>query len=326
MRIAVVGATGLVGGKVLELLSGAEWSDHQVDAFATTANGRTVNLGDRSLPVQAMPDNAPEVDFAFLAVPNATAKHIVPIWIKAGVRIIDKSSAYRMDPSVPLVVPEINGHLITSDSFLIANPNCSTIQLAVAVEPLRKVFGLQQVRVATYQAVSGAGSEAVNAWREEVGGRIPSKSPFPEAIHGNVIPAIGTPDEKGWYTEERKVMEELPKILGQSDLKVTCTAVRVPVEIGHSEAVEITCEKEVNLDGVLSALAAMPGVTVLSEEVAKQTPLHAAGKDEVFVGRVRLDPYDPRTVHLWVVSDNLRKGAATNAVQILRRWMETVKP
>ncbi len=325
MRIAVVGSTGLVGGRILDLLSDAEWSGHQIDAFATTANGRTVNLGERTLPVQTTPDDAPEADFAFLAVPNNTARRIVPIWTKAGVRIIDKSSAYRMDPGVPLIVPEINGHLITRDTTLIANPNCSTIQLAIAVEPLRKAFGLERVRVATYQAVSGAGSEAVNAWREEVGGTAPEKSPFPQAIHGNVIPAIGAVDDDGWYTEERKVMQELPKILGQNDLKVSCTAVRVPVEIGHSEAVEATLGRDVKLDEAFDVLAAAPGVSLSRDPATGATPLQAANRDEVFIGRVRLDPHDPRTVHLWVVTDNLRKGAATNAIQILRQWIKTME-
>lgn len=324
MRIAVVGGTGLVGGRVLDLLSDAEWSGHEVDAFATTANGRTVDFGGRKLSVKALPDSAPEVDFAFLAVPNATAKHIVPLWTDAGIRIIDKSSAFRMDPNVPLVVPEINGDLITRDTALIANPNCSTIQLAVAVAPLRSAFGLEQVRVATYQAVSGAGSEAVNAWHEEVSGNTPKSSPFPEAIHGNVIPAIGTPDEAGWYTEERKVMEELPKILRQEDLRVSCTAVRVPVEVGHSEVVEVTLGKEASIEEILDALTSAPGVALNRDPAVGATPRQAANRDEVFVGRVRKDPFDPKTVHLWVVSDNLRKGAATNAIQILRKWINTI--
>lgn len=324
MRIAVVGATGLVGGYVLEGLSRQEWGEFELLPFATEGRGRSIELAGREFEVLSLPDTPPEVDFAFFAVPNETARALVPAWNASGIRIIDKSSAYRMAKGVPLVVPEINGDLITPDELLIANPNCSTIQLAVALRPLQEAFGLEQVRVSTYQAVSGAGTAAVDAWRDEAYSNDPVSSPFPRRIHANVIPMIGSANEAGWFTEEWKVMQELPKILGAPELPVTCTAVRVPVEVGHSEAVEVRLGREVSLDEVYEQLRDFPGISLTIDPDAAVTPLEAAGDDEVHVGRLRIDPHDSRSLHLWVVSDNLRKGAATNALQILSRWMESL--
>lgn len=297
MRIAVVGATGLVGGYVLGGLGLPEWEGHEVEAYATSGRGRFVEVAGRSIEVQALPDSVPEVDFAFLAVPNETARALVPAWTKAGVRVIDKSSAFRMADGVPLVVPEVNGDLISADTHLIANPNCSTIQLALALRPLQEAFGIEQVRVSTYQAVSGAGTAAVDAWRDEAYSNDPVESPFPRRIHANVIPMIGSVDGEGWYTEEKKVMEELPKILGLTGLPVSCTAVRVPVEVGHSEAVEVRLGQDVSLEEAVEVLASFPGISVQASLGEFMTPLEATGSDEVFVGRLRKDP---RTAVLFI--------------------------
>jgi len=324
MRIAVAGATGLVGGAVLDWLGQPEWAGTEVVPYATSGNGRTVMCGAQELQVQALPTEPPDVDFAFLAIPNDTARAIVPAWTKAGIRIVDKSSAYRLDPNVPLVVPEVNGDRITRETYLIANPNCSTIPLAVALQPLRKAYGIRRVDVATYQAVSGAGFEAVKAWQSEIKGAPLGNSPFPQQIHGNVIPAIGSADEQGWYTEETKVNLELRKILDDDSMAVACTAVRVPVMAGHSEAVVVKLGRETTIEEVLEVLGAEPALTLERDPRIPLTPLQSEGNDNIFVGRVRIDPFDRRRVHLWVVTDNLRKGAATNAIQILRRWIDVI--
>jgi aspartate-semialdehyde dehydrogenase len=301
-----------------------EWSGHDVYAYATHGGGRTVSVAGREIEVHPIPESPPDVDFAFLAVPNDTARILVSSWTEAGIRIVDKSSAFRMAGDVPLVVPEINGDLITEEQLLIANPNCSTIQLAMALFPLDRELGLNQVRVSTYQAVSGAGTSALDAWRDEAYSNDPVESPFPRRIHANVIPMIGSVDDEGWFTEERKVMEELPKILAKESLAVSCTAVRVPVEVGHSEAVEATFDTPVNLARVAELLDGTPEINLKLNPEEAVTPLEAAGDDLVHVSRLRVDPANPHSLHIWVVSDNLRKGAATNALQILSRWVNVL--
>jgi aspartate-semialdehyde dehydrogenase len=329
MRIAVLGATGLVGSVLMRLLGQGQWERHDVIPYASGRGGseRRVRRGTLQLPVRPLPDRVPEgFDAAFCALPSRAAREVVPAWTGEGVRVIDKSSLFRMEPGVPLVVPEVNGPLLDDhDGFLVATPNCSTTQLAVAVAPLRDAFGLERLSVATYQAVSGAGAGALEAWRAEGGGVRGADSPFHAPMHENVLPAIGSPDAEGHFTEEAKVARELPKILGGKPFPVACTAVRVPVETGHGEAVELTAGRELVLDEVREVLEGAPGLTLVRDPLGPVTPLDAAGRDDVLVGRVRLHPTDPRTLLLWVAADNLRKGAAVNALQILAGHLSEVR-
>jgi aspartate-semialdehyde dehydrogenase len=223
-----------------------------------------------------------------------------------------------MDPQVPLVVPEVNAAAAADrPKGIIANPNCSTIQMVVALEAIRQAAGLTRVVASSYQSVSGAGETGRDALRAETERGAADGSPFARPIAGNVIPQIGDFDGEGWTGEERKMIQETRKILSLPDLPVAATCVRVPVDVGHSVQVMAETERELSVDEARAVLAAFPGVVVADDAAGYPTPRETAGRDEVFVGRVRKDPFLPRTLHLWVVADNLRKGAATNAVQIV---------
>jgi aspartate-semialdehyde dehydrogenase len=236
--------------------------------------------------------------------------------VEAGAVVVDNSSAWRMDPAVPLVVPEVNADQVAERPLgIIANPNCSTIQLVVPLAALHRLAGLERVQVCTYQSVSGAGQRGVDAYRAELAGAPVEASPFPGPIAGNVIPRIGELGETGWTVEEEKMRAETRKILGLHRLPVTATCVRVPVEVGHAVAATVELGREVELREARDALAAMPGV-VMSPEGSDPLPIEAAGTDPIRVGRLRVDPDRPNVLHMWIVADNLRKGAATNAVQI----------
>jgi aspartate-semialdehyde dehydrogenase len=231
---------------------------------------------------------------------------------------VDNSSAFRMDARVPLVVPEVNPEAARErPRGIIANPNCSTILMVVALEAVRRAAGLRRVVATTFQSVSGAGETGREALAREVAGGAGGESPFPRPIAANVIPQIGGFDGEGWTEEERKMIHETRKILGLPDLPVAATCVRVPVEVGHSVQVAVETERELSVHEARAALAAFPGVRVAAGAEDFPTPRETADTDEVYVGRIRRDPYVPRTLHLWVVADNLRKGAATNAVQIV---------
>jgi len=326
-KIAVVGATGLVGKTLLKMLERKKWAAHELSFYATAKDGakRTVLFKGEEKEVQNAEHVPAQMDFAIFAIPNHASIDLVPKWKKAGVRIIDKSSVFRMEKDVPLVVPEVNGDLVNGKTFLISTPNCSTTQLAVALEPLRKAYGLEEVRVSTYQAVSGAGDAGREAWSYEVVGKNYIKSPFNKKIHGNVIPVVGSQDKNGYFSEETKLFYELPKILGTENLKVSATAVRVPVAVGHGEAVEVKLNQSVELEEIKDVLSSSPGLVYVDKQAEAPTPLECAGRDEVFVGRLRKNPWDSSTVLFWCVSDNLRKGAATNALQILDLWIKSVK-
>jgi aspartate-semialdehyde dehydrogenase len=222
------------------------------------------------------------------------------------------------------VVPEVNANEIPRDGLIVANPNCSTIQLAVAMAPLDKAFVLEDIHVATYQSVSGAGAEAVERWQLEVDGGIGGRSPFTAPIHGNVIPAIGEEDPNCYYTEELKLINELPKILGR-DLSISATAVRVPVAVGHSEAVQVQLAREASTSELVEVLQKAPGIHLRSRCDIPLTPREIEGTDVVYVSRVRPHPSRRDTFLLWIVADNLRKGAATNAIQVIEHWHENLQ-
>jgi len=323
-HIGVAGATGLVGKTLLEILELEKWDGHIVSFFATEKEGEQRFLEFRGekhpvLNIEEVPEN---IDYILSAIPNNAAEILVPKWNKAGIKVIDKSSVYRMADNVPLVVPEVNDSNITNDVNLIATPNCSTTQLAVVLKPLHDLYGMEEVRVSTYQSISGAGVRAVELWQDQMDETDIEDDDPTKWLEGNVIPQIGSLDESGNYSEERKLHLELVKIFGLDGLKVAATAVRVPVYAGHSEAVEVKFKKEVNLDEVNEVLENFPGITLEKDHTKSPTPLIAAGMDDVFVGRVREHPWDRQSLLFWCVSDNLRKGAATNALQILEKWIK----
>ncbi len=322
LRIALVGATGLVGLTALKVLDEQQLPPFELFPFASEQRaGSEVTCNGKSWTVQAVPHTPPEVDYALFTAPGNLARNLVPDWLKAGIRIIDNASVFRMAYGVPLIVPEVNAFRIQDANGLIANPNCSTIQLAVALAPLHRKWGLRRVSVATYQAVAGAGRDAVEDWKAEVEGKSPVHGKFPAHIHANVLPQIGEMDENGYNVEEVKLSQEMTKILELTNVPIAATCVRVPVEIGHAEAVEVQLADAPAIEDVLGTLERGSGIILHRKNESFPMPIDIAGQDPVHVGRVRRHPMLDDTYLLWVVADNLRKGAATNAVQILQRWI-----
>jgi aspartate-semialdehyde dehydrogenase len=316
-RVAVVGATGAVGRVMMALLRERSFPADEIVPFAsarsagTEIDGRTVQLLDESADLSGF-------DVALFSAGGATSKQWAPRFVDQGAVVIDNSSAFRKDPSVPLVVSEVNPHALKHHHGLIANPNCSTMQLMVALAPIHRAVGLERLIVSTYQSVSGTGQKAIDELDGQAhaalhGMDMPDPELYPDHIAFNVIGAAGNFADGDDHTdEERKMMFETRKILEDESIAVAVTCVRVPVRIGHSEAVNFQTREPITADGVRELLADAPGIAL--EHVP--APLRAAGRDEVFVGRIRRDESHPRALWMWVVSDNLRKGAATNAVQI----------
>lgn len=320
MKIAVVGATGLVGTEILKVLEESALPLSEVLPVASERSvGKKVLFKGKELAVltpEAAIQQQPE--FAIFSAGGSTSLTLAPRFAEAGIRVVDNSSAWRMDPEVPLVVPEVNPEVLGTEDMIIANPNCSTIQLVVALWPLHMAFGLERVVVSTYQSVSGSGQKGVDQLLAERDGRTDVKN-YPHPIDLNLIPHIDVFDEEGYTREERKVMMESRKIMGLPDLAITCTAVRVPVMGGHSESVNIQFERPITAEGVKAVLKNSPGIKVVDEPETGQypMPLYVRGQNDVFVGRIREDQSVENGLNLWIVADNLRKGAATNAVQIV---------
>ncbi len=310
MRVAVVGASGLVGRTMLKVLEERNFPVSELLPYSRSP--KEVEFRGEKLKTIPLTHRAVEkVDLALFSAGAGVSREFAPRFVKKGAVVIDNSSAWRLDPEVPLVVPEVNPEALREiPKGIVANPNCSTIQLVVALKPLLE-FGLEEVFVATYQAVSGAGKRGLEALEAEERGEAYAESPFPGKIHRNLWPAIGSLEE-GFYTEEWKLVRETKKILGRP-VKVHATAVRVPVPVGHSEAVAARLREKVELGEIVEAIKKQEGL-VLRE--GPLSPAQVAGRDEVFVSRLRLSPDDPRVLLMWVAADNLRKGAATNAVQI----------
>lgn len=308
----------MVGGVMLKVL---EERNFPVDGLLPVASaksvGSTVRFRGKDVKVVGMEEAiAQRPDIALFSAGGGTSLEWAPRFAEVGCTVIDNSSAWRMEPDKKLVVPEINGHLLTAADRIIANPNCSTIQMVLALAPLHKAFGVQRVIVSTYQSVTGTGMKAMRQLDDEQQGAVGEKAyPFP--IHRNVIPRCDVFIDNGYTKEEMKLVHETKKILDPT-IRVTATAVRVPVTGGHSEAVNVEFAKEFDLDAVRELLRKAPGLTLLDDPANDEypMPLLAHGRDEVFVGRLRRDETQPRTLNLWIVADNLRKGAATNAVQI----------
>jgi aspartate-semialdehyde dehydrogenase len=318
MKVALLGATGAVGRTMLQVLTERSFPvDDLVLLASERSAGETIRWNDRDWTVRAPAAGVfSGCDIALFSAGAARSREWAPVAAAEGAIVIDNSSAFRMDPDVPLVVPEVNpAAMYDRPRGIIANPNCATIQLVVALEALHRAGTLRRVGVTTFQSVSGAGHKGIAALQAELAGETSPESPFTGPIAGNVIPWIGPRAADGWNEEETKVREETRKILGLPDLRVTATCVRVPVEVGHSIAAVVELDRALSVADALGALRSMPETQVY-EGAEDPLPRSAAGTDAVRVGRVRVDPDDPHTLHLWIVADNLRKGAATNAVQI----------
>ncbi len=319
MKVAVLGATGAVGRTMLRVLEERlDAVDGIVPLASDRSAGRMLRWRDREWEVGVPSDDAfAGCPLALFSAGAAVSGVWAPRAAAAGAVVVDNSSAWRQDPEVPLVVPEVNGARVAErPKGIIANPNCSTIQLVVPLAGLRSLAPLRDVWVATYQSVSGAGQSGVEAWLAERSGHEAGSSPFPGVIDGNVIPRIGALGEDGWTGEEAKMRQETRKILEQPSLPVTATCVRVPVEVGHAVVARVELAESVDPDRATAALAATPGVRVQAAGAGDPLPRDVAGTDEIVVGRLRRDPDRANVLHMWIVADNLRKGAATNAVQI----------
>lgn len=318
MKIAVVGATGLVGREIIKVLEAKSIEFSELIPVASERSvGKSILFSGKEYKVVTL-ETAVEMkpDIAIFSAGSDTSLQWAPVFKKVGATVIDNSSAWRMDKNVPLIVPEINGKILSVEDKIIANPNCSTIQLVMALHPLNNKYGLKRVVVSTYQSVSGSGAKGVEQLMNERN-NIKGEKFYPHQIDLNVIPQGGDFMDDGYTTEEVKLVNETRKIL-QSDVNLTATVVRVPVIGGHSEAVNIEFENDFVLDEVKRLLGTMPGVVIFDfpEGNMYPMPILAEGKDEVFVGRLRRDFSQSNSLNMWVVSDNLRKGAATNAVQI----------
>jgi aspartate-semialdehyde dehydrogenase len=336
LTVAVVGATGLVGRTMVEVLTEREFPVRTLRPLASRADGRSVSFAGRDWPVEeSSPDAFEGVDIALFSAGAGVSRDLAPEAAKRGAVVIDNSSQWRMEPGIPLVVSQVNPDDAAEHDGIIANPNCSTMQLAPLLMALRDTVGLERVIVDTYQSVSGTGGDAVDELeaqvRAHVAGTPTEASVYPHPIAFNVLPEIDVFRDDGYSKEEWKVMAESRKILHMPDLRVSCTAVRVPVFTSHSEAVHVETRDPITPERARTLFAAVPGVEVVDDPEAHRYPLaiDAAGRDEIFVGRVRQDTSrdDGRGLAFWVVSDNVRKGAATNAVEIAelvvrRGWLE----
>ena len=319
MKVAVVGATGLVGTKMLQILAERNFPVTELIPVASEKSiGKLVSYKGKDYSIvsmQAAIDAKPSV--AIFSAGGSTSLEWAPKFAEAGITVIDNSSAWRMDPTKKLVVPEVNADVLTAEDKIIANPNCSTIQMVVALQPLHKKYTIKRVVVSTYQSVTGTGVKAVNQLINERNG-IDGEMAYKYKIDLNVIPQIDVFLENGYTKEEMKMVKETCKIMQDDNIKVTATTVRIPVMGGHSESVNVEFENEYDLNEVKVLLETAPGVIVQNDDATQfyPMPLFAQEKDEVFVGRLRRDETQPKTLNMWIVSDNLRKGAATNAVQI----------
>jgi aspartate-semialdehyde dehydrogenase len=318
-RIAVVGASGLVGSTMLRVLEERNFPVHTLIPVASPASvGKTLNWKGQDWTIVS-PQTAIDrgADLALFSAGGSVSMEWAPRFTEAGIRVIDNSSAWRMDPSVPLVVPEVNAHALQGPSLLVANPNCSTIQLVVALNLLHLEFGIKRIVVSTYQSVTGTGVKAVTQLMNERAG-IDGPMAYPHRIDLNCLPHIDVFLENGYTKEEMKMTHETRKIMGDEGIDLCATTVRVPVMGGHSEAVNVEFQKDFDLERVRELLQQSPGV-LLQDDPSHSVypmPLHCQDRDEVFVGRVRRDFTRDKCLNMWVVADNLRKGAATNAVQI----------
>jgi aspartate-semialdehyde dehydrogenase len=319
MRVAIVGATGLVGSTMLRILRERSFPVTELIpvASARSAGSNITFAGNDYEVLTADEAIRRKPQLALFSAGGGPSLELAPRFADAGCRVIDNSSAWRMDPAKKLIVPEVNGDALTEADYIIANPNCSTIQMVMVLHPLHRRYGVKRVVVSTYQSVTGTGQKAVQQLLSERAGS-KEYNVYPHPIDMNLIPHIDVFGDNDTTKEELKLMQETAKIMRSDDIRVSATCVRVPVMGGHSESINIELNEDFDIAEVRSLLSEMPGVVVMDNPANAEypMPLHAEGSDEVFVGRLRRDLSQPRTLNCWVVADNLRKGAATNAVQI----------
>lgn len=323
-NVGIVGATGVVGQEILAQLESFIPVNKLIPFASARSEGKSVKLGGKSVAVTVLKnDSISGVDFAIFSAGATVSKEFAPLFAKNGTFVIDNSSAWRMDPNIPLVVPEVNPEKVTKDSKIIANPNCSTIQMVVALKPLHNAAKIKNIRVATYQSVSGAGQLGIQdlnrqtkAWAENK--EIPPSEKIPKQIAFNLVPQIDVFLDDGYTKEEMKMVHETKKIMGDSNIQVSATCVRVPVLRAHSEAVWIETERPLSVEDVRKLLKNAPGVKLLDDPANGKYPMPiiASHSNDTFVGRIRKDLTHPNGLLLWIVSDNLLKGAALNALQI----------
>ncbi|MEJ6794533.1 MAG: aspartate-semialdehyde dehydrogenase [Flavobacteriales bacterium] len=317
MKVAVIGSTGMVGKVMLEVLQERRFPVSQLIPVSSSKSvGKQVLFNGKEITIVSMEDAlASKPDIALFSAGGDVSLEWAPKFAEAGTKVIDNSSAWRMNKA--LIVPEINGSSLTNEDVIIANPNCSTIQLVMALKPLHDQYKINRIVVSTYQSITGTGVKAVQQLQNEIN-QEKGEMAYPYPIHENALPHCDVFEENGYTKEEIKLVKETKKILGDNSLNITATAVRVPVKGGHSESVNVSFENDFELTNVRKLLNDMPGVIVQDNPDVNTypMPIYAHGKDDVFVGRIRRDFSQPKTLNMWVVADNLRKGAATNAVQI----------
>ncbi len=333
MKIAVVGATGLVGREMLTVLNERGFGQEEIIVAASPKSiGKKIAFAGRNLTVVSVDDAiAAHPDFAIFSAGASASRQYAPHFAAAGTTVIDNSSAWRKDPEIPLVVPEINIDSAIqaikksgNQAIIIANPNCSTIQMVLAISALQREYGIRRIVVSTYQSITGTGIKAVRQLEAEERGEKPEEMAYVYPIHRNLFPHGGDWLDSGYTTEEQKLVDETRKIFGDPTIMVSATVARVPVVGGHSESVNVELKKEYNLDEVRHLIESTPGVVLYDDPTHNiyPMPITAHHKDDVFVGRLRRDPSLPCTLNLWVVADNIRKGAATNAIQIMQALLK----
>ncbi|HEY8401854.1 MAG TPA: aspartate-semialdehyde dehydrogenase [Cytophagaceae bacterium] len=326
MKIAVCGATGLVGGEILKVLEERNFPVTEIIPVASEKSvGKSVVFKGKEYTVVSMEtaiSKKPQI--AIFSAGGSTSLEWAPKFAEAGITVVDNSSAWRMDPTKKLIVPEINAEVLTKEDKIIANPNCSTIQMVVALNPLHKKYKVKRIVVSTYQSVTGTGKKAVDQLMDERKGKMDGPKAYAYPIDLNVIPHIDVFLDNGYTKEEMKMVNETKKIMGDEGIKVTATTVRIPVIGGHSESVNVEFENEFDLNEVREILSKEEGVIVEDDvkNLKYPMPMNSHKRDEVFVGRLRRDETQPKTLNMWIVADNLRKGAATNAVQIAEYLMK----
>ncbi len=325
-NVAIVGATGMVGRQFIEILKERNFPIENLYLFASKRSaGSRVNYKEKEIVVEELKEENicnKKIHFALFSAGGSTSLEYAKIFVKYGAIVIDNSSAFRMDEDVPLVVPEVNGEDIRNHNGIIANPNCSTIQAMVALKPLYDAYGIERVVYSTYQAVSGAGMHGYSDLENGIKGEAPKK--FTSPIAYNVIPQIDAFLDNGYTKEEMKMIDESKKILHDTNLRITATTVRVPVYHGHSESINVELKKDFNIEDIFELYKKSEGIVVMdnTKEEIYPMPINIAGKDEVYIGRIRRDFSVDRGLNLWVVADNIRKGAALNAVQIAETFIE----
>ncbi|MBT3504062.1 MAG: aspartate-semialdehyde dehydrogenase [Cryomorphaceae bacterium] len=325
MKVAVIGATGVVGSVLLQLLEKRKFPVEKIIPVASQKSvGNKISFNGQEYNVVSLNDAINmKPDIALFSAGGSTSLEWAPKFAEIGTRVVDNSSAWRMDSTKKLIVSEVNSNVLTKDDYIIANPNCSTMQMLVVLAPLHEKYKIKRLVISTYQSVSGTGKNAIDQLNDERGGRDSSKV-YPYSIDQNLLPHCDVFEEGGYTKEENKLINETRKILNDNSIQITSTAVRVPIEICHGESVNIEFENEFEVDGVFEILKNAPGVIVEDDPKKNKypMPINSANKDEVFVGRIRRDFSIKSGLNLWIVADNLRKGAATNTIQIAEKLIE----